>query len=59
MSLQLERGPRRFRTWAVYAAMLAATVFVFLWINSRGQGLVPPEPSGTARFGEASGTAKI
>src|SRR5262245_55562850 len=58
MSLQLERGPRRFRTWIVYVAMLAATVLVFMWIDARGQGLQAPEPVGTALFGQTGGAAK-
>src|SRR5688500_2177900 len=45
----------RATTFAVYAAMIAATVAGFLWIGSAGRGLVAPPPgAGVVQFGEAA-----
>ena len=50
-------SPFHIRTWAAYAAMLATTVGVFFWIDTRGKGLTAPEPSGATTFGDrAAGT---
>jgi Kef-type K+ transport system membrane component KefB len=45
----------RATTFAVYTAMIAATVVGFLWIGSAGSGLVAPPPgAGVVQFGEAA-----
>jgi len=51
----MRSSPFHIRTWTAYAAMLATTVGVFLWIDSRGQVLTAPEPSERAiHFGDRS-----
>lgn len=44
----------RLKTLLGYAAMIAASVVLFLWIRSSGSGLVAPDPAGEVRFGQAS-----
>jgi Kef-type K+ transport system membrane component KefB len=39
--------------------MLATTVGAFLWVDSRGQALSAPEPSGASRFGERANGASV
>ncbi|MCK6448308.1 MAG: cation:proton antiporter [Planctomycetes bacterium] len=47
------------RTWLVYAVMIASTVLVFLWIDSRGAHLEAPDPVGDATFGAGSQAARV
>jgi Kef-type K+ transport system membrane component KefB len=50
---------KRATTFAVYAAMIAATVVGFLWIGSAGTELVAPPPGkGVVHFGEAAAKAE-
>lgn len=52
--------PTRRRTIVTYAAMLAATVVIYLYIRARGGGLVAPEPPpGAGKPGDAAHTSVL
>jgi Kef-type K+ transport system membrane component KefB len=63
-SRPMEREPKSslnagsFKTMLAYAAMLAATILLFLLIRSLGAGLTAPELSGGTGFAAAAGKAK-